>query len=91
MQLGCACGGVSGQEALLTNQSNKSEMIADEEMEGLQTSTSQKLPDAAAALFSNPNFISFNAGDETKKQTKAKKSSSSPKDDDSASKKGKKK
>ena len=41
---------------------------ADEEMEGLQASASQQLSDAAASLFSNPNFISFNAGDEGKKQ-----------------------
>ena len=59
-------------------------------MEGLQASSSQKLPDAAA-LISNPNYISFNAGDEMKKQTKAKKGSGSSKDDVPESKKGKKK
>ncbi|KAK9840258.1 hypothetical protein WJX74_006309 [Apatococcus lobatus] len=63
----------------------------DEEMDGLQTASSQKLPDSAAVLFSNPNYISFNAGDETKKSSKSKKGGSSSKDDDSEPKKGKKK
>ncbi len=62
---------------------------ADEEMEGLQATTSQKLPDAAAALFSNPHFVSFNAGDEGKKAS-AKKGSAGSKGDPGPSK-GKKK